>query len=786
MRFFSVGFAWLFPVLALVPGSAVYSMDVRLGSDGAQFVSAGDAWRFCRGQNPASEPPEAWKDPDFDDSQWQVGPSGFGYGDNDDATILGDMQGHYVTVYIRREFLVASPAPAGRLELTIDYDDGFIAYLNGREVARRGMPAGAATWQTLASVSHEAGTPETINLGTAGDWLRGGKNVLAIEGHNNTLTSSDLSLIPTLRAGSDVLMNGAMYIVTADTVRLEGQTRAAGAVSVLVLGVAADFYPADGTWHADVNLAPGLNTITAQALNAEANEVDSGSMEIVYVPPANHLTGELDEDVTLSGAYIADQSVTVPAGRVLTMEPGTVVLFQEGSRITIRGRLLAEGTPTEPIRFTRAGSGARWLGLQFDGTMEDNRICCALLEYARTDDGMIGVQQSRLLLEEVEFDHCDRRRIRTLNSSLTVRRCRFADMFGPTEPPTTDNMSENIWGSGIPDGGWLTIEECTFGRNKGHNDAIDFDGPARPKPIPYIHNNIFLGGGDDALDLECDALIEGNLFMDFVRDRYNKASGEANVLSAGAGKNYTMTHNIFVNAQHVAQVKDGAFLTFINNTAVNISREVIYFDLHLPGRKPGRGALVENSIFWNTPEVFEGMAGRDVLMVNYSLLPREWHGWGVGNIDTDPLFAQAGYWDPNGTPTDPNDDFWVAGDYHLQSQAGRWDPVVQQWVTDDVTSPSIDAGNESPEWKNEPWPNGQRINMGAYGGTAEASMSLSDVGSAADLNHDRRVDLWDYSVLAARWRGRGVLRPEDLDRDAMVDFADPGSLTWYWLWSANR
>jgi hypothetical protein len=734
MRLFGVRWVWVFLVAAGVSCGAAYSMDLRLGSDGVQFISAGDAWKFFRGKSPASEPPEAWIDPNFDDSQWEEGPSGIGYGDNDDATVLADMQGHYVSVYIRREFTVASLAPAGVLELTIDYDDGFIAYLNGREVARRVMPAGAATWQTLAlAAGHEAGTPETILLGAAGGWLHEGKNVLAIEGHNSTLASSDLSLIPVLGIGSDVVKNGDTYVVTRDAVRLEGQTLAEEAVGVLVLGVAADFDPADGTWHADVNLAPGLNAIAAQALSVDANEVDSGSIEIVYVPPANHLTGTLDQDVTLSGAYIVDQAVTVPAGKVLTIEPGAMVLFQDGSRITVRGRLLAEGSPAEPIRFTRAVDKGRWLGLQFDQTNEDNCIRHAFFEYARTDDGMIGLQKSRLLLEDVEFDHCDRRRIRTIDSSLIVRRCRFRDMFGPTEPPTTDNMSENIWGSGIPDGGHLLVEESVFGTNKGHNDAIDFDGPAAPKPFPVIRCNLFLGGADDALDLECDALIEGNLFMNFARDKYNTASGEANVLSAGAGKSYTMTHNIFVNSQHVAQVKDGAFLTFINNTVVNVSREVIYLNIGLPGRAPGRGVFVENSIFWNVAEVFEGAVNADMLTVNYSLLPQAWHRWGVGNIDTDPLFAQVGYWDPNGTPADAGDDFWVAGDYHLKSQAGRWDPVVQQWVTDDVTSPCIDAGNEGSEWKGEPWPNGRRINMGAYGGTAEASMSLSSVGSSANL-----------------------------------------------------
>jgi len=97
--------------------------------------------------------------------------------------------------------------------------------------------------------------------------------------------------------------------------------------------------------------------------------------------------------------------------------------------------------------------------------------------------------------------------------------------------------------------------------------------------------------------------------------------------------------------------------------------------------------------------------------------------WGPGNIDVDPCFASPGYWDPNGTPEDYNDDYWVTGDYHLKSQAGRWDPKTQTWLKDPVTSPCIDAGDPNTPVGLEPFPNGGRINMGAYGGMPEASKS---------------------------------------------------------------
>jgi len=96
---------------------------------------------------------------------------------------------------------------------------------------------------------------------------------------------------------------------------------------------------------------------------------------------------------------------------------------------------------------------------------------------------------------------------------------------------------------------------------------------------------------------------------------------------------------------------------------------------------------------------------------------------GPDSISVDPYFAEPGYWDLNGTPDDPNDDIWIDGDYHLKSQAGRWDTNSQSWIQDDVTSPCIDAGDPNSPIGHEPFPNGGRINMGAYGGTPEASKS---------------------------------------------------------------
>jgi len=139
---------------------------------------------------------------------------------------------------------------------------------------------------------------------------------------------------------------------------------------------------------------------------------------------------------------------------------------------------------------------------------------------------------------------------------------------------------------------------------------------------------------------------------------------------------------------------------------------------------------------------------------------------GEGNIDVDPCFVDPGYWaNPNDLtkeagPDDPNA-VWVNGDCHLKSQAGHWDRASQSWVRDEVTSQCIDAGDPNAPVGVEPFPNGGFLNLGAYGGSAEASKSYfgkpvceSQIGG--DINGDCIVDQADLDILQLHWLMEGT------------------------------
>ena len=178
----------------------------------------------------------------------------------------------------------------------------------------------------------------------------------------------------------------------------------------------------------------------------------------------------------------------------------------------------------------------------------------------------------------------------------------------------------------------------------------------------------------------------------------------------------------------------------INNLIIygNIGSEIAIGPAGVGGCRPG-SIRITHSVVGSDPNA---IAAR-------SCYSGEW-------LHADPLFANPGYWDANGTPNDTNDDFWIEGDYHLKSQAGRWDPNSQSWVQDEVTSPCIDAGDPNSPTGHEPFPNGGIINIGAYGGTAEASKSYfgrpaCETIIAGDINGDCKVDFDDLMILMAHW-----------------------------------
>lgn len=186
------------------------------------FISAGsDRWRWRKGTREASEPRAAWRHVDFhEDDMWRNGKAGFGYGDEDDATVIGDMPGRYSSLFLRHRFEAAKTSSS--ILLRVRVDDGCIVWLNGREIARLHMSRGDVAFDALAE-DHEAREWEEISV--PADALVAGPNLLAAQVFNSARDSSDLSFDLELKAGasSSRPTPGARNSVAADTLPIACQ-----------------------------------------------------------------------------------------------------------------------------------------------------------------------------------------------------------------------------------------------------------------------------------------------------------------------------------------------------------------------------------------------------------------------------------------------------------------------------------------------------------------------------------------------------------------------------------
>jgi hypothetical protein len=154
------------------------------------LVDAGSTWRY---RDNGSNQGTAWRASGFPDGSWPQDPAQLGFGDGDEATVIdgGPAGDRHVTAYFRKSFSVASPAQFRALRLELVRDDGAAVFLNGQEVLRDNLPAGA-DWDTLAT-----GAASDENAWRAYDvspsQLVAGTNVLAVEVHQSSVTSSDTS-----------------------------------------------------------------------------------------------------------------------------------------------------------------------------------------------------------------------------------------------------------------------------------------------------------------------------------------------------------------------------------------------------------------------------------------------------------------------------------------------------------------------------------------------------------------------------------------------------------------
>lgn len=198
---------WVFPNVSIA--AQEHFLVYASGKNKNNFI---DHWEFPVVESmdwhyviPDSTIPNSWITKNFDDSSWLIGEGGIGYGDDDDATIISD---DAIAVFMRTSFMVDDLSIIQAMSLYLDYDDGFVAYLNGQEISRDNISPSQPIHDDLADQAHEAmifegGQPSSFTIAPdlIASTLVVGENVLAIQVHNNAVGSSDLTARPFLALG---------------------------------------------------------------------------------------------------------------------------------------------------------------------------------------------------------------------------------------------------------------------------------------------------------------------------------------------------------------------------------------------------------------------------------------------------------------------------------------------------------------------------------------------------------------------------------------------------------
>jgi|GEM_PF-577975 len=361
-----------------------------------------------------------------------------------------------------------------------------------------------------------------------------------------------------------------------------------------------------------------------------------------------------------------------------------------------------------------------------------------------------------------------------LGGKPTITSCVFRENSAGRPGQTGSGGAVNLEEYAMP-----VFNKCTFRRNYTSNTGGAI-GAFRSAPTvnncSFIENRAYGG-----------AAVENSYATGLWPTTFTYCTFWANTANGGAGgmfnnvssptlKNCLFAGNSVLDPNGVG----GALFNYSSQTILTNCTIVSNRALRRGGAMETLGgyATLINCIVWDN---FRGREGEDFTgqaAVSYSNIQGGWGG--QDNIDEDPLFANLGGWDPNGTPNDANDDFWVSGDYHLKSAVGRWDPNAGRWVQDDVSSPCIDTGNSQMPVDAELIPNGWVINMGAYGGTREASLSSCPSGNPADISFSGVVDILDLMRLASVWLSEGAPQGEDVTRDGIVNFSDFAIVGAYW------
>ena len=433
--------------------------------DQLALVDLGQQWRY---HDLGEDLGTSWTATSFDDSSWGSGNAELGYGDGDEATTVSfgpDGGNKYITTYFRKSFVFDGTEDIYSCALNLRRDDGAVVYLNGLEVVRSNMPAGNITATTPAAgvVGGDAESNLIEYIFQAP--LSNGANVLAVEVHQISGTSSDISF--------DLNLS----IVT----------------------------PIPEIISTQLNLPVTLNGSTGYLAR--------------YVPNgACILPAEIAENTTLTidcSPYLASGDTYVLSDVTLIVDPGVEIWFPEEARLIVQGGLQVNGTESQGVIFrNNADYGAQsWGNLSFDSSTEVNNL--NYLELINATKGVHPIHERAAIscwFSEVNMDHMTL--LNNLNNPIFGEYSDISLTSSVLHSPVSGDLINIKYGDGY-------ISDCQFiGNDQVDTDAIDYDevinGVIRNSSIEG-----FYGFNSDGIDLGegCENILIENCLINDCTDK---------------------------------------------------------------------------------------------------------------------------------------------------------------------------------------------------------------------------------------------------------------------------
>lgn len=358
----------------------------------------------------------------------------------------------------------------------------------------------------------------------------------------------------------------------------------------------------------------------------DSSRADMGALPYDLAEPG---TGTVVWSPAGSPYHVTD-NLTVPAGLTLQIQPGTSVYVAQNKRITVNGRILAQGSPDAHIVFSHApGTVAggdcdpikngtqtgppKWGGLRvYDSMAEENVLSyCDFINAQGTSPagsenyGSLGFIRSWGWADHCTWSGSHLRWCYARNAKITVTHCLFPDMFDATEAPPADfisgadNNQEQLkmdfpttdaelagnpnFVSGFPVGGWCRVYYNDFHGNKGHNDVFDGSGGrvGTTFPLDCRYNHFHGLTGDEHLDLDGDCYIAGNILEHGTKDIWTSDSGYSNAISTGgrgAGTTMMVARNLCFDMDHLLNCKAQVAGWVEHNTIANLHADFHFSD----------------------------------------------------------------------------------------------------------------------------------------------------------------------------------------------------------------